>query len=320
MTRLRLRPLLKGLATFVPGVRGLANRGSGGTISARYCYAVWLRHLVRLAEAGLPTVPQRLAELGPGDSFGIGLAAMLSGADEYYAFDARPHANAARNQRILEELVTLFRAREPIPGELEFPLVQPRLASYAFPSHILSAERLSAALAPDRVAAIAAALGGGGGPPIRIGYVAPWDSAALLRPGTIDLALSQAVLEHVEDVSATYRALAAWLAEGGVMSHAIDFQSHGLTREWYGHWTVGDVGWRVLKGTRPYLINRLACSEHLAGMRDAGFRIERVVRETAPAAPRHLLAARFAAFPEQDLDTSSAYIQARKVTPAAEPL
>jgi hypothetical protein len=311
--------LLKGLATFVPGVRGLANRGSGGTTSARYCYAVWMRHLVQLADAGLPTTPRRIAELGPGDSLGIGLAAMLSGADEYYAFDARPHASPARNQRILHELVTLFRTREPIPGELEFPLVQPRLACYAFPANILSAERLSAALAPERVAAIAAALGGGGDAPIRIGYVAPWDAATLLRPGTIDLALSQAVLEHVEDVGATYRALAAWLAEDGVVSHAIDFQSHGLTREWYGHWTVGDIGWRVLKGTRPYLINRVPCSEHLAGMRQAGFRIVRIVRERAPAAPRHQLAERFAALPDQDLDTSSAYVQARKITPPAEP-
>jgi hypothetical protein len=39
-------PLMKGIATFVPGVRRLANRRAGGPASARYCYSVWLRHLV----------------------------------------------------------------------------------------------------------------------------------------------------------------------------------------------------------------------------------------------------------------------------------
>src|SRR5689334_3926898 len=54
--------------------------GTGGSSSARYCYSVWLRHLSMAARLGLNTDPKDVAELGPGHSIGVGLAALLSGA------------------------------------------------------------------------------------------------------------------------------------------------------------------------------------------------------------------------------------------------
>jgi hypothetical protein len=68
-------PLLKGIATHLPGTnRVLPSRGTGGTTSARYCCSVWLRHISCAHENGLSTRPEVVAELGPGDSLGIGLA------------------------------------------------------------------------------------------------------------------------------------------------------------------------------------------------------------------------------------------------------
>lgn len=65
------------MATFVPGAVRLFHRGTGGTCSARYCYAVWLRHLVLAAEHGLlDRPPRRVVEIGPGDSLGTGIAAI----------------------------------------------------------------------------------------------------------------------------------------------------------------------------------------------------------------------------------------------------
>ena len=57
--------------------------GTGGADRARYCYAVWLRHLVALAEAGVPFQPEVVLELGPGDTVGVGIMALLTGAKEY---------------------------------------------------------------------------------------------------------------------------------------------------------------------------------------------------------------------------------------------
>ena len=70
-----LKPVLRGLLTYVPAVEKRFVKSTRGTNSARYCYSVWLRHLVmahenKLASANVP-VPAVVAELGPGD---LGLA------------------------------------------------------------------------------------------------------------------------------------------------------------------------------------------------------------------------------------------------------
>ena len=42
---MQLFPLLKGIATFVPGLYDPKRGATGGSVTARYCYSVWLRHL-----------------------------------------------------------------------------------------------------------------------------------------------------------------------------------------------------------------------------------------------------------------------------------
>src|SRR5215510_12622076 len=141
-----IMPVLKGIATFIPGVRKLVVKRTGGTDSARYCYAVWLRHLLMAYGNGLSVQPKIVAEIGPGDSLGIGLAALISGAEKYYAFDIVKYANCERNTMIFDELVELFAKKENIPDEIEFPNLKPHLKSYEFPAHILDEHRLTECL------------------------------------------------------------------------------------------------------------------------------------------------------------------------------
>ena len=315
MTQLRLKAVLKGAATFVPGVLQFALRGSGGTDMPRYCYTVWLRHLVRVAAAGMNNDPQSIAELGPGDSLGIGLTAMLTGAASYYAFDARPHANTERNLATLDAIVELLRARAPIPDAAEFPDVLPQLESYEFPSHILTPERLQRALDPVRIDAIRGALRhvGARADGLLIHYAAPWYDASVLEPESVDFVFSQAVLEHIDDIEGTYTALYQWLRNDGVMSHSIDFKSHGLTRDWYGHWTVPAPLWRVVRGRRSYLINRLSWSDHAAAISRSGFRIIDVSFDVRTPLSRRDAAADFRSLSDDDLRTAGAYVIAKKV-------
>ena len=155
---LRLRPFLAGIASFVPGLAALSWSRTGGSTTARYCYSVWLRHLVNLRDQGIPCRFEAVAELGPGDSLGMGLAALLSGAVRFDALEVVRHDNDARNLQVLDELVTLFRDRADIPDAEELPRVRPTLESYRFPREILPDSLLDATLAPDRVAAIRRAL------------------------------------------------------------------------------------------------------------------------------------------------------------------
>ena len=108
---MKIRPLLTGLASNIPGLYNNFARGTGGSNSASYCYDVWINHLTLLHQVGLQKIPNAIAELGPGDSLGIGLAALLSGANEYYALDVRKYSNTEMNLKVLDELVDVFRNR-----------------------------------------------------------------------------------------------------------------------------------------------------------------------------------------------------------------
>jgi hypothetical protein len=310
----RLAYLVKSLLTRLPGLRAVTNRGTGGTDSARYCYSVWLRHLIKSHEAGVGILPQTLAELGPGDSLGVGLAAVLSGVNVYYAADVKPYAELSRNQSIFEELITLFEKRAPIPGPDEFPGCRPSLSDYRFPHAILPADQLSAALEPTRLDRVRALLREGPSTTngVRIQYAAPWDDPRIIPERTVDMIISQAVLEHVEDVQMAYEAMARWLRPGGFMSHTIDFRSHGITRRWNGHWALSDRMWRLVKGSRAYLINREPCSAHLRQIERVGLQVVGQERVEGSELPATELAPRFRSLSELDLKTQGVFVQAIK--------
>jgi SAM-dependent methyltransferase len=309
--------LIRGLLSYVPGIARVAKGGTGGTVCARYCYSVWLRHLVRLHQAGCST-PDVVAELGPGDSLGIGLAALLSGATKYISLDVVAHANVARNLAILDALVCLFEKAAPIPAGDEFPEIRPPLQDYSFPSRLLSPGRLKVLLEGTRVEAIRASLRQGSAAAGMVQYRAPWTDQQVIERETVDMIFSQAVLEHVDSVAQVYCAMHTWLKPGGIMSHQIDFRSHGTAREWNGHWAHSDLLWKLIRGRRPYLLNREPHSRHLRLIQDAGFEIICDLPSCSHS-PLTLddLAPRFRALEPSDRTTSGAFIQALKPrTPA----
>jgi hypothetical protein len=312
---IRARSLVIGAATYVPGLRKLTGRRTGGTVSARYCYSVWLRHLFMLQRHGLPTTFGTVAELGPGDSLGVGLAALLSGAEQYIGLDAVRYADSALNQQILNDLIALFQTRTAIPDQVEFPLLQPPLPSYAFPAELLTPARLKAALNPARLDMIRAALANPG-TSLRGGsavcYQAPWTMGAV-EQAAVDLVISQGVLQFVHDLPGGYERMARWLKPGGTMSHEIAFQSIGITAEWNGHWSCSDALWSLAAGHRRHVTNREPHSTHIALLQKTGFHVvtdERTVR--ASGITRAQLAPRFRHLTDDDLTTSSALIQAVK--------
>ena len=146
-----LLPILKGLGSYVLPA-GLYHRHLSGTADARYCYSVILRHLVLLEANGGNADPRHIAELGPGFSIGIGLAALIAGADRYDGFDTKSFDIVEPTRRVFEDLIKLFEARAPIPDESELPQIKPRLDDYRFPAHILTEDRLARALEPERLA------------------------------------------------------------------------------------------------------------------------------------------------------------------------
>jgi len=313
---LQLFPLLKGIATFVPGLYDPRRGATGGSVTARYCYSVWLRHLRTLNAACGPVTLRRAAELGPGDSIGIGLAAMLSGVDHLESLDVVRYASAPRNRAIFRELVELFRSRAPIPDDREFPEVQPKLANYDFPHDLLTDARLAESLNDERIAAVELAIDGKASR-VSLEYQVPWDARDLQHGAHLDLLYSQAVLEHVEDLEGTHRTLARFMRAGGVAIHAIDFRSHRITPGWDGHLQYSPTLWRLVKGRRPYLLNRKAPGEHLAALASAGFEVLAQIRTwSEPTIALNERAAAFRNWSDEDRRTTAMTVVARRgVTP-----
>lgn len=305
--QIRLRPLLGGLLSHCPPIyERLRSRNEGSSGDAEHCYGVWMGHLERLRRAGFPGAPHTVLELGPGGSLGTGLAVLLSGAERCWALDVENFISTERNLRVLADLVELFRTREakPMSGE-GAPLVASR--------------ELDGYLAPERLADIEQALRAvpGATTDSRVFYASPWRDPSVLPEASVDLIISQSVLEHSTEPAALYSACARWLRPGGWMSHKIDLGSHGVTHAWNGHWSVGERAWRLLVGRRPYLINRSPASGHLDMLEAAGFEVVRVERKNAAdGIPRRTLAKRFRSMPDDDLCCSVLSVVARKPLPS----
>ena len=104
-----------------------------------YHYGVWLRHISEAYDQGLPCGPATVCEIGPGETVGAGLAALISGADRYIAVDGTWAWDTAKNLAMFDSLVALFRRREP------------RASSGEFPSRVLTDDRMERALDPTRL-------------------------------------------------------------------------------------------------------------------------------------------------------------------------
>jgi SAM-dependent methyltransferase len=258
--------------------------------------------------------PKVVAELGPGDSLGIGLAALLSGVERYYGLDLVRFASDSRNLAIFEELVALFRARDDIPGETEFPDVGLNMDSYRFPSELITGEILQGSLDETRLQEIRAALQGGKTNNPHIAYIVPWNDPGALPASSVDMVFAQAVLEHVDDLAATYQAVYRWLKPGGLFSQEIDFTDHGIAGVWNGHWSYSDWTWRLMRGNRSFFINREPLTTHLNLLVDHGFKIAFESRKKdSRGIKRQALAREFREISDEDLATYSCFIQAIKL-------
>jgi hypothetical protein len=309
VTFLKLKAVLSGLSTHLPA---LDRKGAtGGTDSARYCYSVWLRHLILGQHAESRRIPRVVAELGPGDSIGIGMAALLSGAEKYFALDLVRYSELTKNLAIFDELVSMYADKSPIPDDSEFPLLYPKLDCYDFPDYLIGGDALRKSLNPARVAAIRSSIRITDADDSMISYKAPWNSPDVIEGGTVDLIFSQAVLEHVDDLSGVYAAMRKWIRADGVMTHQIDFKCHGKANNWNGHWTYSDLMWKIIVGRRSYLLNREPHSTHVNLIERSGFSIldDRVFRSTSEL-KRQQLDPRFRALSDDDLTTSGAFIVA----------
>lgn len=309
------RLLMGGLKSYLP-VQLSKYKGTGGTVTGAYCYSVWLRHLSRIRERVPGFDPAVMVELGPGDSIGLGLAALLTGVQTYIGLDVLEHASPEVNLRVLDELVALFKQHAPIPAEKEFPRLYPRLSSYAYPAALIDEATLRETLSPANVAKLREAvqhLGRAEGP---LQYRCPWNASSV-EPGSADLVISQVALQDMDHIPGrdalreTFIAMARWLKPGGVMSHQVDF-SCPAGHVWNHHWAFSDLTWTLIRGKRPYYVNRAPQSEYVKLAREVGFDVVGVDPMPRDGLTRAQVTSRFRDLPEEDFHSAGALFIAVK--------
>lgn len=306
--------IAKGTVKHLPGFRKFLQRYKHtGTNESRYCYTVWLRHLKNWSKYNIK-LPEVVTELGPGVSLGTGFAALLSGSRKFFALDVVKFWDTERNLRIFDELVTLFRKKASLPDHSEYPRTRPVPENFDFPSDIITDEVLGTALGEERIDSIRREISDIDNKyNTFIRYKIPWHEPSVLEAKSVDLVYSQAALECIDDLEGTFAAMCNWLKPCAFMSHTIDFKSHGLTHEWNGHWKFSDREWSLVRGGRPFLVNRQPLSKYLELHNRLGFKI--LVKQTVKSEnrlKRTQLADSFRDLTAEDLTTSGAYILSGK--------
>jgi SAM-dependent methyltransferase len=272
-----------------------------------------MRHLKKL-NLFSNIIPETVVELGPGDSTGTGFAALLSGCKHIFEIDRIKYWNNIRNLRIFDELTGLFRDKAAIPDNREYPRVRPSIDTFDFPSSIFSDKILEESLSPERLLNLKdeiTKLDDPGNSFIK--FFTPEQAGEIIRNESIDFIYSQAVLECIDDLDNIFSTMNKWLKPGGFMSHTIDLKSHGLTKEWNGHWTFNNIEWYLVKGERKSLLNREPLSEYIRVHLKHGFRI--LLRETVNLVnnlKKSDMAEKYRTMSDEDLSTSGIYILSRK--------
>ena len=186
------------------------------------------------------------------------------------------------------------------------------LDNYKFPDKLLNEQRMARALDKERLKKIRECIANPDSSKI-VKYFVPWNSKSSIKEGSVDLIFSQAVLEHVDDLDSVYKTMNKWLKPDGFMSHQIDFKCHGFASEWNGHYQYSDILWKLIKGKRPYLINRKPLDAHIDYINKAGFKIHFLNRiKTESNITLKSLPNTFKGMSRDDLSTSGCFLQALK--------
>lgn len=243
---------------------GQTGRGAGEEAPAdvaayyRRCFDDYLRVAgVPQSEALGWLAGKHLLEYGPGDMPGMALLFHAHGAEQVYCVDRFPMLSWSDKSRAVLECL-----RDGLSGE-------PRRRAAAWLQH-------------------AAASAGLTGYAIRY-LVTPSGLSGL--QDAVDIVVSRAALEHVDDLRATFADMRQGLRRGGMAIHQVDLKSHGLHRHNpLDFLTWSPRLWSLMHGHKG-VPNRWRVDRYRALVDELGFELL-TLEATTRAAPQDIAAVR----------------------------
>ena len=180
--------------------RGDGDRESPAEVAAyfRRCVADYVERLGGAgADAERCFAGKVVLEYGPGDLPGVAALLVSLGAEKVYCVDRFPMVRGSdKSERVMRELIehcTPHQRRRLIEA----------LADPAHPSDGFASHRVEYLVTPHGLSGL---------------------------DGAVDVVLSRAVMEHVDDLDATFADMVRALRTGATAIHQVDLKSHGLHR------------------------------------------------------------------------------------------
>ena len=311
----KTRAILGGLKSFLP--IPIDFTGTGGTTSWEYCLAVWLRHVRMCEQSGVVAKPGTFLEVGPGDSVGTGMCAILSGFEQYIAVDVLNHVQWEVSAEHIAALANVFRDRSPLPANEAIDHVLPPLNDRSIPERWPweSGVRADATEIMRRAAAIRESVATKGSTGV-LSFRSPW-SRTMVETNSVDWVFSHVALQDMaatdqepvlQEALATFH---SWMRPGALMTHQIDLSCPGGS-PWNHHWAWSKLDWKLIRGKRPYYVNGLPLSRYLELMGDLGFdtRVAHVL--DVPGLTSEQVASSHQGLPKQDYSAAAAFVIATK--------
>lgn len=235
---------------------------------------------------------KRILEYGPGDVPGVALLLVAHGAEHVTCVDRFPMLNMSdKNVAILTQLLDGLAGVERARAESCFRIPGDPASGFA-------EERITYTVGPNGLS---------------------------MLEDVIDVVLSRAVLEHVNDLTAIFADMWRALKPGGICIHNVDLRSHGLHRQNrldFLAWSP--LLWWCMYGNKG-VPNRWRIDRYRAEVTKAGFALRRLEStETAAreevAAVRPHLARPFRGLSDEDLAWLGFWLiceKPRRASPAA---
>ncbi len=256
---------------------------------ASYPLTVFHQHLTALEPLRGNLLGADVLEIGPGSNLGVGLLALLAGANSATCIDS---AALARKERLVDLYLALVKTAATYP---ETYLVAPALLERARQDPEGLAREL---------------LG-------RVSYRAPLDFAKNTLPAaSLDVICSHTCFEHFADPAGVIAQIARLLRPGGVTSHQIDLRDHRDFDHPLEFLTYNETLWRLANSNHPQAVRtRWRAAQYRAAFEKYGLEVvylEVTHKMAVTEEMRRRFARRFRQMDLADLGILSLLLVARK--------
>ena len=316
INRIAFKQLVAGILTRIPYVNRIIlkrfYKNTGGTIDADYCLLVWGKHIDLLLKNNWKPKCKSVLELGPGDSLGVGIVAVLSGVKSYCAVDVLSYDVISKSILVLNQLKGIIESGQTIE---ENEKIKPHFDSTAewvnkFLINLRQNEDLKLLFSK-----IELDLNNLFDTNYKCNYIKylPLDKYLTSSDGRFDLIFSQSVLEYIGELVPAFQKMHVQLNSNGWISHEVDLSCMRTSDRWDGHWSYPNWLWKIMKGKRPFFINRFTCDFYSKELEKSIWRnVKFLSYKKAIQTPKNELAKDYKILEDETLQTASIYFIAQK--------